>query len=132
MKYPWQIDILPDTGEDDDGLPSPIWDRVRPRLTYVQDTGCWRCEGWNDGQGYAKMRVEGKCVYVHRIVYNLFNFRRVKKLTLDHSCRNMWCCNPNHLKPMFMRTNLKLRDKRRKRDKKKFLENTQKGVYVHA
>lgn len=109
-----------------------VWLRILPRLTFVVDTGCWQCEGWNDGHGYAKMRMSGKTAYVHRIVFWLFSDRMLKKLTLDHSCRNRWCCNPNHLRPMRMKTNLKLRDKRLKNIKKKRLANSPNIGDIHA
>lgn len=66
------------------------------------ERGCWRPNLVLTNSGYATTNG-GK--FDHRSVYEMFigpiprDFHG-KKLPLDHSCRNRWCWNPRHLRPV--------------------------------
>lgn len=69
--------------------------------TYIdEETGCWvwRPGQWNSGNGYGKVRYEGKPWMVHRLVWTYFNGPIPEGMVLDHVvCRRRACCNPDHL-----------------------------------
>lgn len=61
-------------------------------------TGCWEWQGYKNEKGYGKIKFGGKCIRVHRYVYEFYND---VDLNIDelvcHSCDNPKCCNPEHL-----------------------------------
>ena len=58
--------------------------------------GCWVWVGSRDSSGYAKFKLRGKTVPVHRYVYEFF-FDQLGELTVDHLCdRHRNCLNPEH------------------------------------
>ena len=73
-------------------LPQRIQDKIRER------DGCWEWMGYRSTDGYGRVRVAGRLLRVHRYVYERL-IGPITKETLDHLCRNRWCCNPEHLVP---------------------------------
>ena len=70
---------------------------VEERLWAKVDTSggpeaCWPWLGGCAGDGYGTMKVNGKTVYVHRIVARALPDQHVR-----HSCDNPPCCNPAHV-----------------------------------
>jgi hypothetical protein len=64
--------------------------------------GCWEWAGAIDSNGYGefyrnKNLREFSSRKAHRAVYELFNGKIPKNMTLDHLCRNRKCVNPDHL-----------------------------------
>ena len=51
------------------------------------------------------MQIAGKCIAVHRLVYELFVGSIPVGLTLDHLCRVRHCVNPAHLEPVTLAEN---------------------------
>jgi hypothetical protein len=87
-------------------VPSPeerLWARV-------DRTGgpeaCWRWLGPVMPNGYGRIQVGGKDVYVHRFAYETVVGRIPDGLVIDHLCRNKRCVNPAHLEPVTTRTNV--------------------------
>jgi len=80
---------------------------------------CWIYTGaWNDTRGYKKASVNGNAQYVHRVIYEWFWRRKLRKgVQLDHRCCQRACCNPLHLVPMMNKKNSQLRSKRAKQQK---------------
>lgn len=92
-----------------------IISRLLKKVTIAEEDGCWIFTGWNNGNGYGKISIKGKAHYTHRVMYEWFHRRKLRKnVTLDHECCNRACCNPLHLTPMMHKRNCQLRDKRRK------------------
>lgn len=47
--------------------------------------------------GYGRIRVDGKWVGIHRIMYEFFRGPIPSGMVIDHLCRNRSCVNPAHL-----------------------------------
>ncbi len=61
---------------------------------------CWRLPCKLRTNGYAHLRSDGRNGYAHRLIYEHLIGPIMDGLTLDHLCRNRWCCHPNHLQPV--------------------------------
>ena|ERR1700760_806858 len=79
-------------------------------------SGCWEYTGkWDDSRGYKNISIDGKTQKVHRVMFQWFWRRKLRKgIQLDHGCNNRACCNPLHLEPMKNKRNSRLRSKRAK------------------
>mgnify|MGYP003637128418 CR=1 FL=1 len=94
---------------------SKLPDHISKRIKICKHTGCWNYEGKDpSSNGYQRAYYKGVRSAVHRIVYNLLVGGNIEGKDIDHSCCNITCCNPEHLKPMSHRMNCQLREKRRK------------------
>lgn len=72
--------------------------RIFEKIAFCTNTGCWLWAAkWDSGDGYGKVRYEGKCEMVHRLIYRLLVGPIPAGLVLDHKCRQRICCNPDHL-----------------------------------
>ena len=82
--------------------------RIMQRVMFI-DTGyitpCWSVQGWNTGNGYAKIRVNGRGLVVHRVLYKLLIGDVPDELLLDHLCKHRPCANPLHLEPVTDKVN---------------------------
>lgn len=68
-------------------------------------TPCWVWTGGLNDKGYAKLAIDRKRSYVHRISYEILVGPIPENLTIDHLCRNCACFNPGHLEPVTAREN---------------------------
>lgn len=69
--------------------------RVRFR-TRTLENGCLIWLGYKTDQGYGKIRINGRNEYVHRVMYELLVGPIPDGYTIDHSCPNTSCWNPQH------------------------------------
>ena len=77
-----------------------VWDRI-------DATGdCWVWTGAINAHGYGAVQALGKLQYVHRVVYQALVGEIHDGLDIDHLCRNLKCCNPDHLEPVTRAVNL--------------------------
>lgn len=92
----------------------------RPKLTaeklkercIATPTGCWEWQGAKSGSGYGCVGMNGRKVATHRLAYIWFVGPIPDGLELDHLCRNIICCNPEHLEAVTRAEN----QRRRRRD----------------
>lgn len=68
---------------------------------------CWEWGGALDKNGYGVVnrKMYGE-FYIHRFVWVSLVGPIPDELVLDHRCRNIRCCNPDHLEPVKHRTNI--------------------------
>ena len=83
---------------------TPVRDRLFNRLA-VQPSGCVEWTGCKL-RGYGRITVDGKQVYTHRLMYELFAGPIPGDMELDHLCRNPACANVAHLEPVPHFTNM--------------------------
>ncbi len=83
----------------------PFWKRLADKIDADPD-GCWDWLGARQSEGYGVIRVWGKAVYAHILMYILTNGPIPDGLEIDHLCRNRNCVNPQHLEAVTHRTNL--------------------------
>ena len=87
-------------------VPNTI-ERVLGQVILVGRDLCWRLEGKALDQGYARVsNGKGKQQPAHRYVYEKLISSIPARLTLDHLCRNRWCCHPNHVSPVTQQVNV--------------------------
>ncbi len=67
--------------------------------------GCWTWTGYLNPNGYARISVNGRARYAHRVSYAAFRGAVPDGLQIDHLCRNRACVNPAHLEAVSHRTN---------------------------
>lgn len=73
------------------------------------ETGCW---DWiaaiGAGGRYGMMKgLEGRVGYAHRLSYEIHKGEIGTNLTIDHTCCNTRCVNPDHLETVSARENLR-------------------------
>ena len=100
-----------------------LWRRIMERVEIDPQTGCWNWTGPTSGRdkpgcrkargrGYGRLSLGGKTVAVHRAVYELVH-GPLGGWTVDHTCGNRLCCNPDHLEAVTHKQNCKRRDAKR-------------------
>ena len=67
--------------------------------------GCWLFTGYCDSKGYGQLWYQGRARWAHRISYAAFNGPIPDGLTVDHTCHNPSCVNPEHLRLATMAEN---------------------------
>jgi hypothetical protein len=84
------------------------------------ENGCWiwlgkRGGGRNGEYGHINLRVDGqhKTLKAHRVAYIVFKGPIPAGMTVDHTCSNPLCINPDHLALETNQRNTQLRDERR-------------------
>lgn len=68
-----------------------LWPRVKKGL------GCWEWTGYRNESGHGQIQVDGKAIYVHRVVYETEVGPIGKGLFVRHTCDNPPCVRPDHL-----------------------------------
>ena len=82
-------------------LADRFWSKVKKTPT------CWLWTGGKTSAGYGLIWADGRCEYVHRIVWLLRTGRTVEPgLEIDHLCRVRHCVNPAHLEQVSHRVNV--------------------------
>lgn len=76
--------------------PKPLAERVARRLE-PQENGCLVATKGLDKGGYARIVVQGKHLFLHRVAYELAKGPIPDGLVIDHLCCTPACCNPDHL-----------------------------------
>lgn len=71
---------------------------VRTKVDVCEECGCWRWTGSLDSSGYAKFKLRGKTIQVHRYSFESLTGKTIPDgLTIDHlNCTLRCCINPAH------------------------------------
>ncbi|MCC6573302.1 MAG: HNH endonuclease [Planctomycetes bacterium] len=70
------------------------------------ETDCWQWQGALT-KGYGRIRVGGKRLLSHRVIYELMIGPIPEGMELDHLCRLPSCQNPKHLEPVTHKENVR-------------------------
>lgn len=62
------------------------------------DSHCWLWTGGKQKDGYGVIKVGGKALRVHRVVYEIYFGEIPDNQSIRHRCDRPSCCNPKHLK----------------------------------
>lgn len=73
--------------------------RVFKKVFIDFETGCWEWTAATDDKGYGQVRVGGRPIKAHIVMFTVYGGVIPDGLTLDHLCRNTLCTNPEHLEP---------------------------------
>ena len=60
--------------------------------------GCWLWTAGTDRYGYGKVARDGRPVYAHRSVYEMYCGPLPPGMVLAHTCHTRRCVNPEHLR----------------------------------
>lgn len=72
--------------------------QIKARCRINPETECWEWMNCIQANGYGRISVNGKAMYVHRYVYLLVHGEIPEtRNDIMHSCDNRRCCNPEHL-----------------------------------
>lgn len=85
----------------------PLVDRLFAKVDAGGD--CWLWTGGKSKAGYGTIsrgRLADGHVYAHRAAYEILVGPIPDGLVLDHLCRVRHCCNPDHLEPVSIGTNV--------------------------
>jgi hypothetical protein len=83
-------------------------ERITAKIIVFPETGCWLWQGNLTRDGYGTVKIDGKTMLVHRVMYALHVgeipiAQDGKPYVIDHMngdrgpCRFRNCCNPAHL-----------------------------------
>lgn len=91
-----------------------IQNRIYNNISPEPMSGCWLWTSNISKAGYARLSVNNRRQYVHRLSYEEFVGPIPDGLQIDHLCRVRCCVNPDHLEPVT------------------HLENIRRGVWIDA
>jgi len=94
----------------------PITERFSAGYTINTSTGCWEWKGSQATGGYVQMKINKKCVLVHRLSYELHKGEITEGLQINHTCDVKHCVNPEHLYEGTQSDNMKDRSRRNRLD----------------
>jgi hypothetical protein len=74
-----------------------IFDRLINMAETGSHTVCWPVKRGQDGDGYGILKVAGKNVRAHRLMFALY-WPSIEAPVVRHNCNNPACINPAHLR----------------------------------
>ena len=74
----------------------------------VDENGCWIYRGCTNNYGYCLIMVNKKLQYAHRLSYEFYKGTIPEGMTVDHTCFNRRCINPDHLRLLSNRDNARI------------------------
>lgn len=76
---------------------APIYDRLIAAADIGGSGACWPMRSALNQDGYAHLKVRGRRVGAHRLMFGLFN-PGMPAPVVRHTCNNPACINPAHLR----------------------------------
>lgn len=73
----------------------------------VSSSGCWEWTARVTKSGYGTFSIKHKEYRAHRVSYSIFKESPDVNLLVDHICRNRRCVNPEHLRLVDYKTNMR-------------------------
>lgn len=64
------------------------------------NSGCWIWTEYSPNGRYGAIRWHGVRVLAHVLAWRLYRGQMPRGKVLDHTCRNTFCVNPDHLEPI--------------------------------
>lgn len=83
--------------------PKTLIEQLRDK--FLIGDGCWEWTGAKTRGGYGHLKVKGKNLRAHRVVYEWLVGPIPPGTELDHLCYNVGCVRPDHLQPVTHREN---------------------------
>lgn len=85
-----------------------LLNRLLAKIQFTES--CWLWTACKSRLGYGRIRMRGKLLSAHRVLYEICNGSIPAELEMDHLCRVRHCVNPDHLEPVTHRVNVKRSD----------------------
>ena len=85
----------------------PLAERLDEKVDRSDAEGCWPWRGWRNHKGYGYLRVDGRNVGAHRVMYEWAVGPIPDGLELDHLCGRRDCVRPDHLEPVTHMENMR-------------------------
>jgi hypothetical protein len=82
--------------------------RLLAKIEHVAD--CWQWTGAKQPTGYGSLWNGARPEQAHRISFRLYKGEIPKGCEIDHLCRNRGCVNPEHLRAVPHRENMRVSD----------------------
>jgi hypothetical protein len=84
------------------------WEVAWRYVEIDDESECWIWRGSIAGSGYGTIMFKAKQTGAHRFVFEHIAGRKIPDgLVLDHLCRNIVCCNPDHLEAVTAGENIR-------------------------
>lgn len=84
-------------------MKATVTDRL---VTKIEIGDCWNWTASKNNYGYGRLRVDGKTLYAHRLVYQWLVGPIPEDKECDHLCRNPACVNPDHIELVSRKVNV--------------------------
>jgi hypothetical protein len=78
-----------------DGIELFIW--IKENRCKITENDCWLWQGSCTDRGYGNVKYKNRTWRIHRLMWILHGNKFDDEMELDHTCKNITCCNPNHL-----------------------------------
>lgn len=78
-------------------VPQDVVDLLLKASQDLDPERCWDGLGSPHGNGYMTIYIRNRRRYLHRVSYTVFKGPIPPDATVDHTCRNRYCWNPNCL-----------------------------------
>jgi hypothetical protein len=79
--------------------------RLVAKIGPATESGCLPWTGARSRAGYGYLKIEGRAVGAHRIMFTAWGGEIPAGYTLDHLCRVHHCVRPTHLEPVTIAEN---------------------------